>query len=152
MYQLASFGLNQSPTNFMAINPGAGIIQNVILNWAVIQVNISCTNMIIGSFPSSADYIMCGNGTADGLNGVAATITTPNTLRLIRNFVPYGDSSAFNQGAFSISFNLIKGVHYSNSDTTLDFFMAPSGTQNFGNINGSSPPGSWFNWEIIGLL
>ena len=152
VYQLASFGLNQSPTNFMAINPGAGIIQNVILNWAVIQVNISCTNMIIGSFPSSADYIMCGNGTADGLNGVAATITTPNTLKLIRNFVPYGDGAAFNQGAFSISFNLIKGVHYTNSDTTLDFFMAPSGTQNFGNIFGSSPPGSWFNWEIIGLM
>jgi hypothetical protein len=152
VYQLASFGTNQVPTNYMPINPGTGYIASMIQNWAVIQVNISCTNMIVTTFPSSADYIMCGNGSADGLNGVAATITTPNTLRLIRNFVPYGDGAAFNQGAFQISFNLIKGVHYTNSDSTLDFFMAPSGTQNFGNIFGSSPPGSWFNWEIIGLL
>jgi hypothetical protein len=153
-YWLVSFGSPASPTQYMAINPGIGYIQSMIFNWSIIQVNIRCSNMIVGSFPSTADYIMCGNGSATtpGNEGVAGNITTPNQLNLIRYTVPVGDSATRNQGQLPLTFNLIKGVHYTNNDTTLDFFMCPSGTQQFGNIYGSSPPGSWLNWEIIGIM
>lgn len=153
-YWLVSFGSTATPTQYMAINPGSAYIQNMIFNWSIIQVNIRCSNMIVASFPSTADYIMCGNGSATqpGNEGVAGNITTANQLNLIRYTVPVGDTATRNQGQLTLTFNLIKGVHYTNNDTTLDFFMCPSGTQQFGNINGSSPPGSWLNWEIIGIM
>jgi hypothetical protein len=154
VYWLVSFGGSGSPTQYMNINPGVGYIKSMILNWSIIQVNIRCSNMIISSNPSTADYIVCGNGTATttGNEGVAGNITTVNTLNLIRYTVPVGDSATRNQGQLSLTFNLIKGVHYNNNDDTLDFFFTPSGTQQFGNIYGSSPPGSWLNWEIIGVM
>lgn len=153
-YWLVSFGSTATPTQYMAINPGVGYIQSMIFNWSIIQVNVRCSNIIVASFPSTADYIMCGNGSATqpGNEGVAGSITTANQLNLIRYTVPVGDTATRNQGQLTLTFNLIKGVHYTNNDTTLDFFMCPSGTQQFGNINGSSPPGSWLNWEIIGIM
>lgn len=153
-YWLVSFGGSGSPTQYMNINPGTAVISAMIQNFSIIQVNITCSNMTFGSdFTTSADYIMCGNGTCTSSNeGIAPTITTTNQLRLIRKVVPYGDAGAFNQGDLYLSFTLIKGVHYVNSDDTLDFFFTPSGTQQFGNIYGSSPPGTPLNWEIIGIM
>jgi hypothetical protein len=153
-YWLVSFGGSGTVTQYMNINPGVGYIQSMIHNFSIIQVNIICSNTVnASSFPTSADYIMCGNGTCTSSNeGTAATITTSNQLRLIRKVVPYGDSGPFNQGDVTLSFTLIKGVHYVNTDATLDFFFTPSGTQQFGNIFGSSPPGAWLNYEIIGVM
>jgi len=153
-YWLVSFGGTTTVSQYMNINPGVGYISSMIQNWSIIQVNITCSNMTYGAdFTTSADYIMCGNGTCTSSNeGIAPTITTSNQLRLIRKVVPYGDAGAFNQGDLYLSFTLIKGVHYANSDSTLDFFFTPSGTQQFGNIYGSSPPGTPLNWEIIGIM
>jgi hypothetical protein len=134
------------------------VVQSLIFNYSIIQVKISCSNIIVGSSntPSDCDYIMVGGGSVGTINtapyGAPINFPGANTLNIIRKMVIAGDNTTFCIGAFDIIFTLVKGLHYSNSDTTLDFFVSPSGTQQFGNIYGTSPPGFSFNWEIVGLI
>jgi hypothetical protein len=165
-YWTASFGNNIGfqPGGPMAL-PLAGnspyppaVVQSLIFNFSIIQVSISCTNMIVGSgnTPSDCDYIMVGNGSVGTINtapyGAPINFPSANQLNKIRKVVPAGGAGTLCIAPFDIVFTLIKGLHYSNSDTTLDFFVASSGTQQFGNIYGVSPPGFSFNWEIVGVI
>jgi hypothetical protein len=165
-YWTASFGNNMG---FQAGGPMAlplagntpyppAVVQSLIFNYSIIQVTISCTNMIVGSgnTPSECDYIMVGGGSVGTINtapyGAPINFPSSNQLNIIRKAVPAGGAGTLCISPFDITFTLIKGLHYSNSDVTLDFFVSPSGTQQFGNIYGVSPPGFPFNWQIVGLI
>jgi len=147
----ASFGGIGSPGTTISIIPlPGGSLQQLIFNYSVIQVKISCSNFIIGTFCSTCDYMMVGDGSILGGGGVGQVAST-NTITTQRKFVPRGDINN-NGGTLDLIFTLIKGTHYTNSTGTLDFFFAPSGTQQFANIYGSSPPGWWLTWELLGII
>ena len=106
-------------------------------NFPMLQVRIVGTNSVGTATISSSALFQC----------YANNVSYPISVYLS---VP--SLAGNSQPQFSLEFMMVKGIHYNDSSTMINLYFLPSGTQQLGNVYGSSPPGSWFNWSVVGML
>ena len=142
-YNFMSIGLTgNSPPNVApgttypvtVYNP-AGDLQ--FQNFPMLQVRIVGTNSVGTATISSSALFQC----------YANNVSYPISVYLS---VP--SLAGNSQPQFSLEFMMVKGIHYNDSSTMINLFFLPSGTQQLGNVYGSSPPGSYFFWSVVGML